>query len=273
MKKLGITGSLPMLLAGLLVAPLAQAMPDGAPYIPTEEAASKHSFEDARTLVERGFASCHPANPIKVQVMPDIITLSWPGYFTIVELRELNGINVQSRGFWQNRIPATLEVGMKGHVFQNGKKYGSYSSGECRGLGDDWAEVFGDVLLRLKLEYEKSHNPEADAKFKEEALRYQAMSPKPEIPEEARRFRVQAESAVTDKRFLDAVEKYEKAIEIAPWWPEAHFNRAVILAELQNFDTAIVEMKRYLLLKPDAPDARQAKDFIYTWEDHPYAVK
>lgn len=95
---------------------------------------------------------------------------------------------------------------------------------------------------------------------------YKAAKVKPLLPEDARKFKVQAEGAVRDKDFADAVDLYAKAIKIAPWWPEGHFNRALVLAETKDFDTAIIEMKRYLALVPKAPNARAAQDKIYDWE-------
>ena len=244
-------------------------------YSPTEVEANKFSLETARDNVQRGFSSCNVGNPAKVQAMPDIITVSWSsGTFLVFQFRELQDIKLTytDSSFWKSHVASSLEISAKGHFFQDGKEYLAFN-GKCTGLGKDWAKYLADALLRLKLEYDKSNNSESMSRFKEEALRYQAANPKPELPEEARRFRVQAEAAVAAKRFLDAAEKYGHAIEIAPWWPEAHFNRGVVLAELQNFDSAIMEMKRYLLLKPEAPDARQAQDFIYVWETHPFEKK
>jgi len=40
----------------------------------------------------------------------------------------------------------------------------------------------------------------------------------------------------------------------------------MILGELGNYDEAAFEMKKYLALEPDAPDARTARDQIYVWE-------
>jgi tetratricopeptide (TPR) repeat protein len=251
-------------------------------YTPSEEEASKWSLENARDEVQRDFSQCDSIHPWKVQVMPDIITVSWlennSESFSVWEFRELHSIKVTltepSGGFLSPRVESSLNITASGHIHVKGKNFTGvkYECGNGAGRTGR-TKAWGDALLRLKLEYDKANKPEGMEKFREEVLRYQAMDPKPELPEDARRFRVQAEKAVADKRFLDAIEKYEKAIEIAPWWPEAHFNRAVVLAELQNFDTATVEMKRYLLLKPDAPDARRAKDFIYTWEDRPFSVK
>lgn len=107
---------------------------------------------------------------------------------------------------------------------------------------------------------------DVDLHFDATAKAYRAASPKPALPEAARRFKVQAEGAVNDKQFENAADYYEQAIEVAPWWPEGHFNRALVLGETKEFDLAILEMKRYLALVPDAPDARAAQDKIYDWE-------
>jgi cytochrome c551/c552 len=102
--------------------------------------------------------------------------------------------------------------------------------------------------------------------FQEVVAKYRAANPKPGLPEEARKFKVQAEFVLQEKQFDKAVELYGKALDIAPWWPEGHFNRALILGETKNYRDAMSEMKRYLLLSPDAPDARKAQDKIYQWE-------
>ena len=88
----------------------------------------------------------------------------------------------------------------------------------------------------------------------------------PDIPEAARRFKVQAEGAVHDKDYGAAAEFYGQAIGVAPWWPEGHFNRALVLSNTGDYELAIVEMKRYLELMPDAQDARAAQDKVYEWE-------
>jgi tetratricopeptide (TPR) repeat protein len=106
----------------------------------------------------------------------------------------------------------------------------------------------------------------ANDPFQDIVTNYRAANPKPRLPEDAYKFKVQAEFAVQEKQFDKAVELYGKALEIAPWWPEGHFNRALILGETKKYDEAMSEMKRYLLLVPDAPDARAAQNKIYQWE-------
>ncbi len=107
----------------------------------------------------------------------------------------------------------------------------------------------------------------ADAVFKETATKYLSMPVKPKLPEEARKLKVQAEELLREKKFRDAVERYGSALEFAPWWPEGHFNRALILAECNCYEEAILEMHRYLQLAPEASDSRAARDQIYKWED------
>lgn len=92
------------------------------------------------------------------------------------------------------------------------------------------------------------------------------MPNKPALPEEARKFGVQANSVAQAQQYDRAIELYEKALDLAPWWAEGHFNRALLLADRNLFPWAIAGMKRYLELAPNAPDARAAQDQIYEWE-------
>lgn len=120
-----------------------------------------------------------------------------------------------------------------------------------------------DALFVLRRE---ARGEGSDDKFQAVAAAYRSADPKPSFPEEARRFRVQAETAVREKRFDDAARGYRDALQAAPWWPEGRFNRSLLLGELKRYDEAIREMKRYLALAPDAPNARAAQDKIYEWE-------
>ena len=106
-----------------------------------------------------------------------------------------------------------------------------------------------------------------EEEFLRAAQWYKEQNPRPQLPEDARRFRVQAELAVRERRYGDAAQRYGEALKIAPWWPEGHFNRALVLAELNRYSEAIRSMKRYLTLVPESPNARQAQDQVYAWED------
>ncbi|MGQ0544313.1 MAG: hypothetical protein ACT4P3_03150 [Betaproteobacteria bacterium] len=127
-------------------------------------------------------------------------------------------------------------------------------------------EQFANALHRLKMESIRAADPAAESAFAAAAEQYRAANPKPEFPEDARRYRVQAEAMLRDKLFMEAAEFYGEALRIAPWWPEGRFNRALVLGEVKDYAEAGREMKRYLQLVPDAPNARAAQDKIYEWE-------
>lgn len=107
---------------------------------------------------------------------------------------------------------------------------------------------------------------ERDEAFAALARQYVLLSRKPELPEEARKFGVQAEAAVRQKNYAAAVDLYRSELRIAPWWPNARYNLALVLAELKRYPDAIAEMKKYLALAPNAANARQAQDKMYGWE-------
>lgn len=107
---------------------------------------------------------------------------------------------------------------------------------------------------------------EFDAVFNETLKKYPDSASRPPLPEEARQFKVQAEAAIKAKRFEDAMIAYNNAVVIAPWWSAGFFNLAIIAADQKKYDTAIRNMKRYLLLNPAANDARKIQDQIYEWE-------
>lgn len=137
------------------------------------------------------------------------------------------------------------------------------------GLGDGAnarAHRIAEALLTLKA----ASTPEAIAleqqRFDAVVQQYRSADPKPAVSEDMRRYEIQAEAAVQGKQFEQAADLYDQALAIAPWWPQAHFNRALILESLGEYDLAIDEMRRYLKLEPDAPNARAAQDKIYAWE-------
>lgn len=106
---------------------------------------------------------------------------------------------------------------------------------------------------------------EAPEVFEAKAAQYRGLAEQPLLPESAREYKVRAEAAVREGRLLDAVEAYDRGLQVAPTWPQGHFNVALLLGELKTYGLAVEEMQRYLLLVPDAANARQAQDKIYEW--------
>ncbi|MGQ0544315.1 MAG: tetratricopeptide repeat protein [Betaproteobacteria bacterium] len=131
---------------------------------------------------------------------------------------------------------------------------------------EDDARKFADALFAL---VQAARSGGGDDSFEAIAAQYRAAGGKPAFPEAARRLRVQAEFAVEQKRFDDAVRYYGEALRVAPWWPEGRFNLALVLAETKRYPRAIAEMQRFLALEPQHPQARAAQDQIYRWESVP----
>lgn len=105
------------------------------------------------------------------------------------------------------------------------------------------------------------------AQFKPIALKYNSLTEKPVVTEEQRRLFVQADKLNQQKNYIEAIKLYNKAITIDQTaFPEAHSNVALLYAQANFFDYAILCMKKYLLLEPEADDARNAQDKIYEWE-------
>jgi tetratricopeptide (TPR) repeat protein len=128
------------------------------------------------------------------------------------------------------------------------------------------AQRFADDLFVIQQALQKNRD-ERLALFETKAAQYRGMKVKPPVPEEQRRYIVQANALNERKDYAGAIDLYSKAIDVDPVsYPEAYFNLALLSAQMQRFKLAIAYMKQYLLLAPDAKDARSAQDKIYEWE-------
>ena len=102
--------------------------------------------------------------------------------------------------------------------------------------------------------------------FQDVVAKYLAAKPKPVLSEDAYKYKVQAEFMVQEKQPGRAIELYGKALDIAPWWPEGHFQLGLLLGDARKFPDGAQEMRRYLQLEPQGEHARAAQDKIYQWE-------
>ncbi|WP_126447386.1 CFI-box-CTERM domain-containing protein [Sulfuricystis multivorans] len=93
---------------------------------------------------------------------------------------------------------------------------------------------------------------------------------KPPVPEALRRLLVKAKVLVEEKDYAGAIALYAEAYRTAPWHAPLFYDRALLIGQVArsqaDFDAAMREMRRFLTLAPDAPDARAAQDKIYEWE-------
>lgn len=103
--------------------------------------------------------------------------------------------------------------------------------------------------------------------FKPIAAQYRALQEKPPMPEEQRKYFVQANALTEQKQYEKSIELFIKAIQINnTTFPGAYSNLSLLYAQIHYMDIAIFYMKKYLLLEPEAPDARSMQDKIYEWE-------
>jgi tetratricopeptide (TPR) repeat protein len=128
------------------------------------------------------------------------------------------------------------------------------------------AEITARNFLRAWKVVVGAVDPAEEAIFENAAQIYRNATVKPQLPEEAVKYKVQAELAVQQKRFDDAVDLYDQALGIAPWWPAGHYNRGLILGELEDYQGGMRALHKYLKLEPDAPIARAVQLKIYQWE-------
>ncbi|MGB4705088.1 MAG: tetratricopeptide repeat protein [Candidatus Saccharicenans sp.] len=87
-----------------------------------------------------------------------------------------------------------------------------------------------------------------------------------DVPEEARKHIIRAEVLSEKKEFSRAIEEYEGAKKIAPFYPEIYKSMATMHEALREYRQAIRNLNAYLELYPDAPDAREVKDKIIKLE-------
>ncbi len=129
-----------------------------------------------------------------------------------------------------------------------------------------------DALIEYGKAYaharEAKYSDLMEAAFTEIARVYSSLDPKPGLTEEGRRYLVQANTHLQDKRYNDAIQAYSNLLNTNPWWPEGFYNYAHILSKQNQYDAAISSMKRYLQLAPGSQNARAAQDKVYEWETY-----
>jgi hypothetical protein len=124
-----------------------------------------------------------------------------------------------------------------------------------------------DLLFYMQQQYALRYYEQDLASFKLLALKYQTLSEKPAMSPEQRKYIVQGNLMNEQLNYGDAVVYYDKAMSLDPVsYPAGYYNFALIAALAERYELAILNMKKYLLLMPSAPDAEAAQDKIYEWE-------
>jgi hypothetical protein len=223
-------------------------------YIPTDSTVGNMSVKEARKVIVSGIGGplgYHWTRDVHITTKKLSVTTDFKGYAPST-----------------NFIATFSEIGKISVYDNNGILFGEISGGTGIGLVKDVNRVANAFYVLKQNAINQKRDADAfDANFASLLAGYHSkISSGSTLPEEANKYKVQAEDAVRDKQFDDAADLYAKALKIAPWWPVGRFNRALVLGETGDYGDAMREMKFYLQLVPDAPNARAAQDKIYTWE-------
>jgi tetratricopeptide (TPR) repeat protein len=135
-----------------------------------------------------------------------------------------------------------------------------------KGGGQNLKNEFDILIKKNKNLYYEARKSQL-VLFEPTAAEYRALKVKPPVSEVQRKFIVQANAFNEKKMFNEAIALYEQAIGVDQTaYPAAYSNLSLLSAQVKDYDSAIHNMKKYLLLVPDASDARGAQDKIYEWE-------
>jgi hypothetical protein len=97
-----------------------------------------------------------------------------------------------------------------------------------------------------------------------------AMDQLPPIPEEARKHLVIGATLLKDAKTPDdykqVVDEFKQAIILAPWWPDARYDRALAYEAAGDYTNAMNNFKLYQLFKLSDAESRTVQDKIYSLE-------
>jgi hypothetical protein len=102
--------------------------------------------------------------------------------------------------------------------------------------------------------------------FTQQTAAWRALAAKPALSDDVIKKRLLAEDAIEHKNFQRAAGYYEAGVALDPTWAQGWYNAALIYGEQQDYFDAAFDMKHYLILLPDAPDAAAAKEKLLLWE-------
>ena len=255
-------------------------------YQATPENAGKLSVEQAQNVVSNAFSHCYPQSSRYINSLgyrTDAIGKVdfYPDHYTFTSSVDGKGYSVYYQGMQDLKIdyhamhewPDYFDFIWTGRVVNTyQKKVYDEMNGNCNMVYPDGPMPFGpdaavviDAIYRLKIEFDANYGTQAEDRFKQAADQYLAMAVKPKLPDDVETYSIQATTAIASKNFKTAVDLYTKGLNLAPWWASGYYNRALVLAELNADDAAIIDMKRYLYLRPDAPNASVVKHKIAEW--------
>ena len=125
---------------------------------------------------------------------------------------------------------------------------------------------------QLKQMVEQLQKTPSDTTLREKVIALAAtLKPAPAVPEDARRAFIRGNTAFAAAKdpagFSRAIERFEEASALAPWWADPYFNLAKACEGTQDFDCALRALKYYRATAKTEADKRQAQDLAYALEE------
>ena len=274
---------LPLLLMAVLVLPACGV----SSVKPDKEAVAKMSLHEAKQIIQRtdrwyyaDGSSVHEQRALEFD--PEhMVEYKYAALSTrsvkraLCPYKSLNGTGIEGPGNYPHN---------GSHWVVYGCDNNGWNGATCRITGQCMVMYPGDqastTLAAEAMQRWKASTPaerqqyavEEKQRFAAVVAQYHQTSSRPEAPEAVRRFQVRAVNAVRDKRYADAINAYEDGLKVAPWWPQGHFNMALLLGQVHYYDEAVEQMQDYLALVPEAANARAAQDQVYRWQDEKAAA-
>ncbi len=90
------------------------------------------------------------------------------------------------------------------------------------------------------------------------------------VSDEAKRYfdrgMIAVELAKSAADYESAIKEFSQAATLAPDWPDVFYNLGLVQEKAENYGGAVISLKQYLKLTPNAPDAAEVKSIIVRTE-------
>lgn len=131
----------------------------------------------------------------------------------------------------------------------------------------DAAQQFADNIYAIQYANINKVRDSLLQAFKERLTAFKATKKEIVLKEEQKKLLLLADTASNKMDYFSAIKLYLKAIEIDEMsYPKAYANIALLYAQINFFDYALLYMQKYIWLETDAIAIRGAQDKMYEWE-------
>lgn len=150
------------------------------------------------------------------------------------------------------------------HNFQDGHDYFWLWSGWSQTDAQQMADALRVLVLDARQQIDRMLATRYQ-KFLELCSTYIDSKTSAPVPEEARQHQLLSQDAASRNDTDKALDESDKMVDAAPCWAQARYQAAQLEAQVGYYPVAVQNLKKYLLLEPDASNAQAVKDQILIW--------